>query len=216
MQIPMTQIRTYKDQFKASDIKKIEFIFKLIEQLKNQKAVAKFYCQELRCSLVGGSILGGLLISFSIMEMIIIDNYVLGRLGGDEKKYGESISELEIKKTHINVLLDESVKSNSINESDAETLKELYKNYRIPLGHGLRTKGLYESPVPKSFLELFSEKDSGPIPVSWKAMESIIEKRGLEVITSILKIVGASLSSKEIRHNSNAVDGGRNISDLIS
>lgn len=72
----MIQTRTYIDQFEAVDIQKIEHIFELLENLKFKKNLLRFYCQELRCSLTGGSIFGGVLIAFSMLEMFVLDNYV--------------------------------------------------------------------------------------------------------------------------------------------
>lgn len=180
-------IRTYKDQFEAEDIEKIESIFSLLDKLKDNKNVLRFYCQELRCALTGGSILAGLLISFSIMEMFVLDNYVSKHFDEHDEKYSKAICELEQKKKHVNELLNESVNMGFIEKEDAEKLIKLYKEWRIPLGHGLRTKGLYHSiPIWNIF---FGLKDNHLTPVSWKEMEANIHEDGLDIIAEILKIL---------------------------
>ena len=183
----MKQTRTYIDQFETADIQKIEHIFELLENLKFKKNLLRFCCQELKCSLVGGSIFGGVLIAFSALEMFVLDNYVSRHFDEDDDKYSIAIYELEKKKVHINELLDESVKLDFIEGADAKGLKQLYKEWRIPLGHGLRTKGLYNS--SGSVLNSLGLNSNDVVPATWRTMETRIEADGLDVITEILEIL---------------------------
>jgi hypothetical protein len=186
----MCRIRTYIDQFEKADVEKIEHIFDLLEDLKTRNDDLKFYCVELKCSLIGGSVLGGLLITFSILEMYLLHNYVIRILGEDSSKYNKAIYLLERKNTHLKNVVAESKNMDLIDDSSGNRIIELYNDYRIPLMHGLRTKGIYDQ---GGFSDFIKEIDSLDVdinsPVSWQEMESIIEEDGLNVIQEIFEII---------------------------
>ncbi len=178
-------IRTYKDQFGSNDIRKIEFIFNLLNKLKKNKKFLNFYCVELRCSLIGGSVLGALLITFSILEMFLLEACSLLDIDQAED-YDAKILNFEKNKTNISKFLEILDKHKVIDSNDIKKINDIYQKYRIPLSHGLRTKGIYDFAKSRLFFQTLFNPENKPYAVVSRDMEDILEESGLDLIIEIL------------------------------
>jgi hypothetical protein len=116
-------------------------------------------------------------------------NYVSRHFDENDKRYFKAIYELERQRINLYELLHESVSMDFLGYDDAKKLEDFYKKYRIPLGHGLRTKGLYEDCFPENIFQFLALNEKDTTPVSWKTMENIIEDEGIDVIFEILEIL---------------------------
>ena len=180
----MQKIRSYKDQFGPDDTQKIETIFQILDALKSQEKSINFHCQEIRGSLSGGSILGGLLITFSMFEMLFIEKFALLSSNGHSEEFLDEIFSIEKNKTSLSCLIKESKTRGFICQEDAEYLLDLYDKVRNVLSHGLRTKGIYSDNYP-FHSRLYGNKE----PVHWREIENSIEEIGLYIIIEILNFL---------------------------
>lgn len=141
-------MRGYREQFEPEIAKKIEVLMERLECLSYPTGPCRYYGLELVMCLRAGALAGSMIIASALLEIYIrglIVRYSEKAQTGwshpvEVEKELEAMRELSFSK-----LLDTLVKVKLFLAEDSEKAKQIYRDYGIPLHHGLPTRLLNKS-----------------------------------------------------------------------
>jgi hypothetical protein len=184
-------IRGYEEQFGKETVNRINLLIERINDLHLPLGVSKYYAVDLIVCLRGGSLIGALIISASLFEMIVREMVIeiaTKALSIQDKKNRDLEIELEDKR-HLGFkkLIDELKNSGFFNVTDSESAKEYYDNVRIPIQHGLSARFIekHNGNFSKDTQRLLGMSPK----YDWRDFEEVIEDYSLTLIETAIEII---------------------------
>ena len=170
-------IRGYEEQFEKETVNRIRLLIERINNLLLPDGVSKYYAADLTLCLSAGALLGAIITSASLFEVIIREIVIERATEALSSQYRKSHNlevELEEKRSlGFKKLVDELEESGLFDATDAASAKEYYDNVRIPIQHGLPARFIekHGDNFAKEFKALLGISKKS----SWRDFEEVIE-----------------------------------------
>ena len=168
-------MRSYKSIYSKRDQEVIEDTIAKSSSIAELLPFLRIHsAEQIRC-LEAGSALGSLLITFAIMECVFLAMLAAGLNEQENDIEIKLLGDCEWEKIHFKKALAILSAREVITEKNCTRLLDFYDEYRIPLSHGLFTKGIFQSDA-RTVLDTatrLTQKEQKIIP-DWRDVEEII------------------------------------------
>jgi len=186
-------IRGYEEQFEKETVNRIRLLIGRINDLHLPEGVSKYYAVDLTLCLRAGALLGALITSASLFEVIIreivIERATEALSSQDRKSHNLEVELEEKRNLGFKKLVDELKEAGLFEATDAASAKEYYDNVRIPIQHGLSARFIEKhgdnfAKEFKASLDIYKKSN-------WRDIEEVIEDEdySLSLIETAIGII---------------------------
>lgn len=183
-------LRPLDKQFEPEKAARLVQLSERISKFAFPPGASRYYGVEFASCIEAGALLGALVVGSSLLELYVRALVVhFASRARQPKAHSQKSLEgslEENRKISFAELVDNLVSAGLFDKSDGESAKELYKNIRIPLLHGLPRRFVRQH--QNSFAEDLALM-LGSEAISSSELESIIEDYAVEYLESIVGII---------------------------
>jgi hypothetical protein len=183
-------LRPLEKQFEPVKAARLKRLVERLSQFSFPPGASRYYGLELASCIEAGALLAALVVGSSLLELYVralVVNYASRARLSETPKHKSLESALEEnRKIGFGKLVDNLVLAGLFEKSDGESAKELYKNIRIPLLHGLPRRFVHQhqSSFAEDLALLFGRE-----AISSSELEAIVEDHALEYLEDIVGII---------------------------
>jgi hypothetical protein len=197
-----SSLRPLEEQFEPQLVKRIRAIQADLAELPLPDGAGKLYAIELRCSLEAGLLLASLHLATSFLELFVRDLLIYTQardspadndtgakmlLNNLEKRFEDS----KRPQWSFSRMVDELAKQGTIDDSDAEGIKEYYTTIRVPIHHALTRRflrGERESDFESDSFDFLENLFCGRA-LRWRHLEEKLEDEAIYLIARAVAFI---------------------------